>query len=442
MLLNNKSLKQRILSGGIWSFSTKLVSGLLTVGITGIVARILPPNELGVFFLSFSMVMFAAVLGRAGVDQACIRLVTEALIQKNTAKAKKIIIDFLSFVLIVAVIVSLTYYFVVGNWVAVKIFSSQSMSNYTLYIAIWMILLTMQYALAEIFRSYHKINFASVFSSGTIYGGFFSGILTTLMLIFAWLSGVDLLLKDIFVLILIAITVGNIFALSIIFKHFYNIKAAKESNIRALLKIGLPLLVTAISFLMLSQADVWILGAYRPEEEVALYSAAQRLTKIIAMTLIVVNEVVSPIIAELNAKKQYSKIQKILQTLAFVATVPALVLLFIFMVFGQEVMSIVYGEYYISAAVLLITLSMGQLIVAFSGSCGLTLSMTGHQNWVMYSSIVTGVLAVLGCFLVVKDYGAEGLAIVMATSLAMQKVVMLIIVKHKYNIWTFARLRI
>ncbi len=258
----------------------------------------------------------------------------------------------------------------------------------------------------------------------------------------SWLLGMELLLKDILIIILLAIMVGNIFSLSLIFKHFYNIKAATVSNIRALLRIGLPLLVSTISFFILSQADVWILGIYSTEDEVALYGASQRLMKITAMTLIVMNEVVSPIIVELNTKKQYFKMQKILQNLAFVAIIPALLTLFIFLSFGQEVMSIVYGEYYGGGALLLVILSIGQLFNAFTGSCGLTLGMTGHHDWVMYSSIVTGLIAVVGCLLVVQDYGVEGIATVMAASLAMQNITMLIIVRYKYNIWTFARLRL
>lgn len=442
MQISTKSIKQRVLSGGAWSFSTKLMSGLLTVGITGLVARILSPDDLGVFFLSFSVVMFAAVLGRVGIDSACVRLVTETLVNDNPEKAKKIIIDVLGFVFVVSILISAIYYFLIGEWVAEDIFSSQSMSQYTLYISIWMVLLTLQLTLAEIFRSYHRIDFASIFSSGTIYGGFFSSILTMVMLISAWIFGAEISLKNILILILVTICAGNLVALLFVYKHFNHIKASTEANIKALLRIGIPLLVTAVSFFVLSQADVWILGIYRTEGEVALYGSSQRLMKITAMTLVVVNEVVAPIVVELNAKKEYSKMQKILQTLAFVAVVPALVSMFVFVVFGEDIMSIVYGEYYMSAAVLLIILSIGQLFNSFTGSCGLTLVMTGHQDWVMFSSLITGILAIVGCILVVDDYGVEGVAIVMVSSLVLQNVVMLLMVKYKLSIWTFAKIRI
>ena len=57
MLHIKKSLKQRLLSGGAWSFVAKAGASFLTVALAAIITRILPPGEVGVFFLSYSIIV-------------------------------------------------------------------------------------------------------------------------------------------------------------------------------------------------------------------------------------------------------------------------------------------------------------------------------------------------------------------------------------------------
>ena len=57
MLQIDKSLKQRLLSGGIWAFVAKAGTGVLTIAATAIVTRILDPGDVGVLFLSLSIII-------------------------------------------------------------------------------------------------------------------------------------------------------------------------------------------------------------------------------------------------------------------------------------------------------------------------------------------------------------------------------------------------
>ncbi|HEB68386.1 MAG TPA: hypothetical protein ENI88_02065 [Desulfobulbus sp.] len=59
---------------------------------------------------------------------------------------------------------------------------------------------------------------------------------------------------------------------------------------------------TALHSFYCHKSDLWILGAYASEQEIAIYGAAVRLVMLAAMSLAMVNMVVPPIIASMHAQ--------------------------------------------------------------------------------------------------------------------------------------------
>jgi O-antigen/teichoic acid export membrane protein len=141
----------------------------------------------------------------------------------------------------------------------------------------------------------------------------------------------------------------------------------------------------------------------------------------------------------LSVKGENKRLQRTLQITAGLAGIPAAIMLVLFMFWGKDIMEIVYGEYYRSGNVILVILSAAQLFGVWAGSCGIVLNMTGHQGTMMRISVLMGLLTILGVWLVVAKYGSTGVASVSAATTILQNLLMLIAVKKKCGLWTFAR---
>ena len=123
-----------------------------------------------------------------------------------------------------------------------------------------------------------------------------------------------------------------------------------------ILRVAWPLAVSNFVSIALVQTSFWVVAAFRPETEVAVYGAAWRLIALVVVPLLIVNTVVSPLVAESYAQGRTETLQMVLRSTATAAGVPALVVLLGFILFGGPILGIVFGDYYRQGALLLMTL--------------------------------------------------------------------------------------
>ena len=120
------------------------------------------------------------------------------------------------------------------------------------------------------------------------------------------------------------------------------------------------------------------------------------------------------------------------------AGVPAFVVLTAFLLFGGPIMALVFGEPYEAGSPILALLSVGFLVNVWTGSCGVTLSMTGHQTALMRITVVSGILSVGASLLVVHRFGTIGVASVVAAAAVFHNLAMWIAARYYTGIWTHA----
>ena len=200
--------------------------------------------------------------------------------------------------------------------------------------------------------------------------------------------------------------------------------------------VAWPMWVSGSALLLLSQADILVLGIFRPAAEVAIYGAASTLVALVAMSLVIVNAVIPPIIAELYSQNKRAELEKLLRTTASVAGIPTLGVLVLFIFQGDHLLALVYGEYYAEGGLILTILSVGQLVNVFTGSCGITLTMTGNQTTMMMITLVIGAFTVALALALGSQYGAIGVAVAAASGWTLQNIAMLVGAKIKTGMWT------
>ncbi len=423
---------QRLIHGSFWATSEKMVSVFLGFASYFLLAHLLSPHEMGAYFLTMSLVALSATLAQLGLNQTIVRLVAEAVGTGRPGRAaaavKKVMLYGGAGALVVAgILISGA-----GRWVAVEVFHSSLMAHVMVLAGIMLIMTTFQGLLSESFRGFYDIRYASIFS------GFFSTLISILLFFILWMKTGHADLATVMILSIIGGTTSNLAAAFLLKRKVNTVAGKDELRRREILTIAWPMLVTNLTLFVLNQMSIWVVGAFLPESQVAVYGAALRFALLLEKPLLIANAFLPPIIAEMYFTGRKTELERIIRTVAAFVSIPALLLLLGFILFGKMMLGIIFGEFYQSGTILLLILSMGQFINVWSGSCGITLMMTGHQKYMMGITVVCGLLGLGASIILVQLYGALGVAISFSATLSTQNILMLVFCRIKTGIWAFA----
>ncbi|MCS0289824.1 oligosaccharide flippase family protein [Vibrio alginolyticus] len=180
---------------------------------------------------------------------------------------------------------------------------------------------------------------------------------------------------------------------------------------------------------VLQWGSLVIAGFFISTAELGLLAAAQRTSLLIGFVLITINFVVAPMFASLYKERQMRKLQN-LSRLACRANVGlAIVPVIICTLFPEFVMQLFGGEF-LAAAPLLVVLSLGQLVNVATGSVGFLLLMSGHERTMKYITISSGMVSICLLVTLCQMFGVIGAAWAMAIGMAIQNLAALYFVKR------------
>lgn len=429
--------KRRLMSGGAWASGGKIALVVTALVANALLARMLSPQALGLYFLAFSVVQVGARLGAFGLEQTLVRFVAGSVGLNQLKRARHALAWTLGLGAVGAIGVG-TAYLLIGRIVGANLFHAPALVAVTKLIALWIAVLALQKVLGAAFRSFHDIRFA------TIFGGLASGSLLTASLGVLWLLSGQATLATALLL-----GVGSVFVSLLVGgwllhrKASYVLARGAEGHtlgFREIMRVAWPVGITSVTLFVLTQAPIWILGAFRPPEEVAVYGAAARAVAMVAMPLSVVNGVLPPLIAEMYPQGRKRELESALRTAATVAGIPAFLALAAFISFGGPILGLVFGDYYREGATILALLSIAQLINVWSGGASITMSLTGHQAAMLTLTVAGGLTTVVAALGVVGSYGGNGVAVATAAGIAAYNLALLLVTKRKTGMWTHVSL--
>jgi len=424
------SLTEKLVTGSAWAFTGKIASAFCGLAANAILARLLIPEALGAYFLTYSLVSIAALVAQLGLGQTAVRLVAESMSRDLPGRAAKLVRLVIRLGGLGVLIVAAALILGAGAWLAWEVFESSLMAGVITLVPLWVAVTAFPNLLAEIFRGFHDIRLA------TLFGGVVTTVLNALLFAGMWLLQGHSSLEDVVILAIAAGTTNTLMAGIFLWRKIGPMEGNGQIATRDVLTIAWPLWLSNMLLFILTQADLWILGIFRPSEEVAIYGAAARLVAVVAMPLIVANAVLPPIIAEMYAQGRKRELQQALRATATMAGIPTVGVLIVFMVFGSPILGLVFGEFYRNGATVLVLLSLSQLVNVAAGSCGLTLIYTGHQMVLLRVSVACGFVTILGSIWAAPRYGMEGVAVATLLGMTLQNVLMLVTAQSKTAIWT------
>jgi len=436
--VKNASLKSRFVSGGSWALAGKITSSAATLGVNILLARLLSPEDMGAFFLAFSIVSIFTIIAQWGLGRGIVKLVASELAVGNTGRARSAILSSFIITACISFVVVVLLNTLAGEWFLSKLSGTNSLAAVSGMLGLWVFVLALQGIASESFRGYHDIRMA------TIFGGMLTAIVAMLLYLSVWLKSGRFELVDAVQLMAFATAVSLLIAGFFLSKKI----AAKEhgavnrEQVKKVFRFGLPLMLTNLSLFATLEFHIWILAYYQPETEVALYGAALRLVLLLAIPLTIINAVIPPMVADMYSLKQYKRVQNLLQQTATIIGIPAFIVFLAIIFYGDELLGLVYGAAYTQAYIAFVILAVGQLINVFTGSPGILLTMSGHERVVFKTALYSSVLGLVVSFVGVQIYGAAGAALGYAVGVIVNNLGMWLYSYNKLSIRTHGSLAI
>lgn len=439
-------VRRRLLSGGTWGFGGKILVASTGLISSALLARLLTPQAMGAYFLAYSVLTVGASLAQLGLNGTVVRLVAQGMGLGHFGRVRRVI----SVVLGVGTLGTLGIglgYLLFGDDLASIVFDAPALAAITGLVAGWLVVASMQGLLAAIFQGFHDIRLAVILGSQP--GGGATGVATlalvTASLLVLWLVNGQATLATV---VLLAIGSGAVNALVAGWLLHRKVRALPSESseegrqadskpvLGEVLSISLPLLIISAVMMIRTNGDTWLLGAFLPQGELALYGAANRLVSMVTMPMAIVTVIAPPMIAEMYFQGRREDLERALRSMATLTGIPAWLASIGCIFFAGPILGLVYGNYYREGASVLALLSIGLFVNVCSGSCGITLAYTGHQKTLMVITIASSVATFIAMFAAVEPYGIIGVAMAKTAGQILQNGIVLLVVKHKTGMWT------
>jgi O-antigen/teichoic acid export membrane protein len=197
-----------------------------------------------------------------------------------------------------------------------------------------------------------------------------------------------------------------------------------------------PNLINQLVAVALIEMDLFWVTCLASEAVVADYGVVRSLRILIPAPLLIASIALAPFVAELYAKGDLRRLERMLRGTATIIAVPSLAALAALLVAPEFVIRWTFGSDFVEAAPALRIAALGCIIFVISGSNGLVLTMTGHHRDLMVCSVFS-----LGLYLAISPpliarYGVAGAAAAFTIQIAIQNIIVTLRVKQAVGVWT------
>lgn len=419
----------RFASGSGWAFLGRI--GALSLGLISsvLLARVLAPADFGTYFLILTIARVAVLVGQIGMNQVVVRFIAGSMASGSPGMARDTVIKSFAIALAGSCFVGFAY-ILSSRILAISFFGAPIMATVSGLVFFWIIAGTLRILAAECFRGFNDLKMASMFEL------FAFELLFSILILVVWISYGEIVFYSAVFFSTVAAIISAFPAILLLRKKIIALPAENIVSFHELLQTGWPLLISNIVVVIMTQVGLWIVGIIATPTDVALYASAFRLVLLMQLPLLILNSVVPQLIAELHVQGNTMEIERTLRMVAMAEFVPTVVIYGIFLFFGQSFLTLFFGNFYADSYWILILLGAGIMVNSWAGFCGPALMMTGNQHSLMKISLICGMLALLFAFPIGKQFGAAGVAAVMAFINGVQHICMLMAVKRHIGVWT------
>lgn len=418
----------RIAKGAMINFSGAVVRITISYAYTLMLARLMDVDDLGIFYLMFTVITILGTASTAGLEFGVVRYVSLYSGEGRIGMARRSLRFGLllgaSVAVVVAAILVLLAPKVADAFIGGAETAVTGLRIFALVIPFMVVALLFNAAT----QGMHKMQYQ-------VYSRDFGELSTRMALsaIILMVGGglIGVVWANV-ASVVIAATLSGTFALILL-------SAGKRTDepgspAREIFRYSLPLSVSNVFRIMLQWIDLLLLGYLATTADVGYYSAALRVGAASLAVLMAFNTVFTPVISDLYNRGRVGELQKLLQAVTrwvFIFTYPIFLILLLFAV---PVMRL-YGPDFTVASTALILLALGQLVSAGTGPVGQIVLMSGHSCVALINTSIALAISVSLCFIMIPRYGIVGAALAQLASLSITNVL------RSLEVWYFIRIQ-
>lgn len=421
-------LRQRrassVADAGLWAavgLAAPLAQGFVAAAL---LARLLPPAELGRYLLAMSVVAAIATLGRLGLARSATREVAAALALRAPGRAR-------------AAVGAVLRLGLAGSLLACALgLAWAGLAGAPPQLALWALVATWPPLLAELLRGLDAPRPAAMV------GGVLTAAALLPALALAFALGYPATLGDVLLLQAAAGALASAYGL-VTLRGALARQSAGEAPSRPLhahLSDALPQLGVELLWLGYAHADLWIMAALRPPAEVAVYAVATRVARLLQLPQEVSKSALAPRLAALWAQERRGALEGLLRRAALLSTALALLGCLIMLAAGGPLLRWLFGPGYAGGAPTLVIASLAAVGTTSAGLAATTLTMAGYQRVVLVVSCGAVLVAVLLALALAPAFGGPGVAFAIAAGVLLQNGLLLACARRLLGVWTFAGL--
>ncbi|MFQ6606717.1 MAG: flippase [Fidelibacterota bacterium] len=369
---------------------------------TGLLARWVGVEYLGIYSLANAVTRFAEVIGKAGLDGGLLRFVSMRKTEER-AKIQQDVSSTLKMGSIFALIL-MGLQMVLSGWLAITVFQGSPLLQKVIFInALSLPFTVITLISAAATRGFKLMKYKIAVTNIGV------PILLVLTLITTyWLWSAEMTI----ILPLLVSSVLGCLGMVYYLRSITNINLRtvwKQKWNRSILTFSYPLMFISIIGTFMHWLDITMLGYYADTATVGFYHPAARTAGLLRSILVAFLGIFAPLMSELFAQKKLSEMHALYKlTTRWILTL-ALPFTVIFLVFPTKIM-LLFGGQYTSAAQVLMVLTCATLIQSFIGAGGPTLTMTGYPKVNLMNSVVVVILNITLNALWIPKYGILGAA--------------------------------
>ncbi len=405
---------------------TKAAAAFIAFFMTAAITRVLGAEDSGLFLLAVSILAFASVFFRLGLDNVVLRLISAS---KGGAKAIGAMSSGLMLSLVFGLLVTLLV-FLNAETIARTVFTKPEFAP-VLSIMIWALPLMLVFTLLSFgFQANYRVIAATWFQN--------LGLSSLFLLLFAvaffFFDNSILDLEHVSLFYLGSAAFTCLLALVLWHRQVKGNWGTINFKDKPLWSSAANLWAASSMTLMVQWSGVLIAGAFVSSTDIAYLSAAQRTAMLTSFVLMVVNMVVAPRYARLWQEKNKKEIQRLALWSTRGMILLATPIVAAMMIFPEFIMGL-FGAGFEEAALLLSIMAIGQFINVATGSVGYLLTMSGHEKDFRRVTFFSGPLTIILSFALINEYGVLGAAIATAVGLSVQNLIALIMVRKRLGFW-------
>lgn len=186
---------------------------------------------------------------------------------------------------------------------------------------------------------------------------------------------------------------------------------------RSWLKAVLPFTLLAGMQVINSSLGVLMVGHYRPLADVGLYRAGVLFAALLVFSNQAINLVLAPELSRCFASGDLNRAQRLCVWGARMMVLTTLPLALAFVVFGRQLLGLLYGHAYVDAWPVLAIMSVGAIVNASCGANGVLANMSGHERHSVRAVAEALAVNVVVNLALIGPLGATGAAIGAAVSM-------------------------